>query len=579
MKNKEEKIKYFIYARKSSESEDRQVQSIQDQVDELEKLAKNNDLTVVNIFSESKSAKAPDRPIFNEMLERIKNGEANGILCWKLNRLARNPIDGGNISWMLQEGLIQYIQTYGRGYSPNDNVIMMSVEFGMANQFIRDLRVDTKRGLKAKAERGWYPTFATLGYKHNPLKTKGNKEIIKDEERFDLIRRIFDVVLEGKLSPPQILNVATEKWGLRNRKGGKISRSNIYRILSDTFYYGEFEYPKKSGNWYQGLHEAMITKEEFDKIQFLLRSDKSSTRPKSYDFAFRGSLYCGECGAMITAEHKQKKQKNGIVRNYIYYHCTKRKDPKCSQKSIEEKKLKALIEVELEKIDIPESLQEWAVDMLKKDNQIESVSRNHILENLDKEYKEVVSKMSGLISMRADKEITPEEFKEEKCKLAREKDRIRKDLKDLDKGVNDWLKKAEKYFSFAENIKKRFEKGGLDIKKDILNSLGSNLYLEDQKIKVDFENTLKVIEKMATESKLINEMFEPLKGVENKRALGDLYSQSPVMLRRQDSNLRQIDYTYPKISLRGGLYHHPSEPFKLGCEALPIYLKKINSTP
>ena len=105
---KEEKIKYFIYARKSSESEDRQVQSIKDQVDELQKLAKNNNLKIVNIFSESKSAKAPDRPVFNEMLERIKNGEANGILCWKLNRLARNPIDGGTISWMLQEGLIQY---------------------------------------------------------------------------------------------------------------------------------------------------------------------------------------------------------------------------------------------------------------------------------------------------------------------------------------------------------------------------------------------------------------------------------------------------------------------------------------
>ena len=126
MNNKEEKIKYFIYARKSSESEDRQVQSIQDQVDELQKLAKNNDLTVVNIFSESKSAKAPNRATFNEMIERIKKGEANGILCWKLNRLARNPIDGGNISWMLQEGLLQHIQTYGRGYSPNDNVIMMS---------------------------------------------------------------------------------------------------------------------------------------------------------------------------------------------------------------------------------------------------------------------------------------------------------------------------------------------------------------------------------------------------------------------------------------------------------------------
>ena len=81
---KDEKIKYFIYARKSSESEDRQVQSIESQVEELQKLAKNSSLAVVNIFSESKSAKAPERPIFEEMLSRIRAGEANGILCWKL---------------------------------------------------------------------------------------------------------------------------------------------------------------------------------------------------------------------------------------------------------------------------------------------------------------------------------------------------------------------------------------------------------------------------------------------------------------------------------------------------------------
>jgi len=530
MNNKEEKIKYFIYARKSSESEDRQVQSIQDQVDELQKLAKNSDLTVVNIFSESWSAKAPDRPVFNEMLERIKNGEANGILCWKLNRLARNPIDGGTISWMLQEGLIQYIQTYGRGYSPNDNVIMMSVEFGMANQFIRDLRVDTKRGLMAKAKRGWLPCGSPLGYIHNLFKTKGNKEIIKDEKTFDLVRRIFDVMLEGKMTPPQILEMANKKWGLKGKMGKPIARSSIYRILSNPFYYGEFEYPRGSGDWHMGEHEPMITREEFDKVQFLLRNDKNSTKPKNYDFAFRGPLYCGECGALITAEHKQKKQKNGVVRNYIYYHCTKRKNPKCSQKSIEEKKLQVLIEKELNKIDIPDVLQEWAIDILKKDNNVQAISRNHILENLGKEYKEVVDGISGLIKMRADKEIDSDEFKEEKLKLVKEKARIQKDLLDVDKGVNDWLKKAEEYFAFAENVKERFRIGGLSIKKDILNSLGSNLYLKDQKITVDLEKTLKVIEKMATESRRINEMFEPQKGVENKRALRDLYSQSPTML-------------------------------------------------
>ena len=173
--NDNNKIKYFIYARKSSESEDKQVQSIDDQVEELQKLAKNSNLTIVNIFSEAKSAKAPNRPIFNEMLERIRNGEANGILCWKLNRLARNPIDGGTISWMLQEGTVQHIQTYGRGYSPSDNVIMMSVEFGMANQFIRDLRVDTKRGLKSKAERGWYSNKINYWLYAQSVKIKGRQ--------------------------------------------------------------------------------------------------------------------------------------------------------------------------------------------------------------------------------------------------------------------------------------------------------------------------------------------------------------------------------------------------------------------
>ena len=168
-------MKYFIYARKSSESEDRQMASIDSQIVELQKLAKDLNLEVVKVFEESRSAKGPGRPIFNEMLVQISKGEATGILCWKLNRLARNPIDGGQISWMLQEKIIEHIQTYGRDYKSDDNVLMMQVEFGMANQFIRDLRTDTKRGLKAKAERGWYPVFATLGYMHNPYKHKGDK--------------------------------------------------------------------------------------------------------------------------------------------------------------------------------------------------------------------------------------------------------------------------------------------------------------------------------------------------------------------------------------------------------------------
>ena len=111
MSENSDKIRYFVYARKSSESEDKQVASIDSQVKELERLAEQYGLTVVHTFTESKSAKAPNnRPVFNEMISRLHKGEADGILCWKLDRLARNPVDGGTINWILQNSVVKHIR-------------------------------------------------------------------------------------------------------------------------------------------------------------------------------------------------------------------------------------------------------------------------------------------------------------------------------------------------------------------------------------------------------------------------------------------------------------------------------------
>ena len=378
MEGVNQKIKYFLYARKSSESEDRQVASIESQIEVLTEMAKKEGLEIVEVISEAKSAKAPGRPEFNKMIERIYKGEAQGIICWKLDRLARNPIDGGQIMWMLQQGIIRHIKTYERSYYPTDNVLIMSVELGMANQFIRDLSQNTKRGLRAKAERGWYPGHAPVGYTHNPLKRKGEKEIIKDPERFDLVRKMFDLMLTGAYTPPQILKIATHQWGFRMPNGKPMARNTIYRIFTNPFYYGMFEYPKGSGNWYKGAHEPMITEEEYNRIQKLIHR-KGNTSPKSKVFAFRGLIRCGECGALITAEEKIKMQKNGNVHRYVYYHCTKRKNPNCSQKCIEEKELEKQIVEILERITIPPEFHQWALKWLKEENKKEMEDRNRIL--------------------------------------------------------------------------------------------------------------------------------------------------------------------------------------------------------
>ncbi len=155
---------YFLYARKSTDVEDKQVLSIEAQLAELRAIAKRDGLEIVQEFVEKRSAKMPGRPVFEDMVRRVERGEAQGVVCWKIDRLSRNPVDSGRISWLLQQGTIQKIITHDKAYFPHDNVLLMSVEFGMANQYIRDLSVNVTRGLRQKARQGVYPSIAPLGY-------------------------------------------------------------------------------------------------------------------------------------------------------------------------------------------------------------------------------------------------------------------------------------------------------------------------------------------------------------------------------------------------------------------------------
>src|ERR1035437_804282 len=147
-------MKYILYCRKSSESEDRQEKSIDSQEHELLAIAQKQNLTVFKILKESKSAKKVGRPVFAEMLSLLSSGKADGVLCWKLDRLSRNPIDTGYVQSLLQDGIIKNIKTFEHDYFPQDNILMMVFEMGMANQHIRDLSVNIKRGNREKLARG-----------------------------------------------------------------------------------------------------------------------------------------------------------------------------------------------------------------------------------------------------------------------------------------------------------------------------------------------------------------------------------------------------------------------------------------
>jgi len=504
MKTDNTPTKYFIYCRKSTEDEDRQVLSLDSQEKELKEIAVRNGSKVVATFRESKSAKAPGREIFNDMVARIQRGEADGILCWKLDRLARNPVDEGTVKWLLQSSIVKQITTHEREYTPDDNVLLTSFEFGIATQFVRDLSKNVKRGLKAKLEMGWYPSRAPLGYLNtDDDKQKGRNEIIKDPERFDMVKQIWQMMLTGNYTPPQILEIANKEWKLKTRPTKKypglksLSRSHIYRLLTNPFYYGYFEYGRPK-QLYKGNHAPMITEGEFDRVQKLL-GKKGRPRAKEKRFAFTGLMRCSNCGAMITAEEKIKRQKNGNVHHYVYYRCTKRKDTNCPEKTVELGELNRQIDSAIGQFTISDKFEKWAIKYLHEVRQSEAIGQEAVLENKQKVAAHLTRQLDALFLKYTSLEnadgqlISDEEYLARKTQLTKEKEGAERDLQAQNKHIADWLELSERTFRFARYARMWFAQGDLETRRAIFNCLGSHLWLGDQKIRVEWRKVFSSI--------------------------------------------------------------------------------------
>ena len=537
MNERKEKIKYFAYVRKSSEGEERQALSIPAQKDQLTE--RFQDLDIEFVEDKASAFKPFNRPAFADMLERIRKGGRTGLIAWHPDRLSRNEKDAGEITYMIRTGVIEDLKlaTYHFENTP-EGIWMLQMALSQSQYESAKKGRDVKRGLEKKAKMGVYPAPAPVGYINDKYAEKGYKSIFIDPDRFDIVRKMFDLMLTGKCTPPRILEVATKEWGLRMPSGKPLSRSNIYLLLTRPFYYGEFEYPVGSGNWHKGIHKPMITREEYDRIQFLL-GRRSQPRGQKRDITYRGPIHCGECGCMITGEKKTKYQKNGNVHHYTYYHCTKRRDPNCAQPAIEEDELEKQIAAELAKLEIPADFKQWAMARLQQMNEKEVSDREKIYGNQRREYEACVRRGDNLIDMRANGEITEDEFKNRKAALLAEKERLQELLKDTDKRVENWLEIAERGFNFAEKAQQIFATTkDIEVKKEIFTALGSDLLLKDKKMSVSLDNLLFPIQTAAKEARVISARLEPAKNRANKKEIGHLYARNPVMLRGEGSNLQ-----------------------------------------
>lgn len=327
-------IKYCLYARKSSESDERQAMSIDSQIKEMGDLAKKEGLIISDTKLESHSAKnSGQRPIFNQLLESIRQEKFNGILTWAPDRLSRNAGDlGVLVDLMDQEKLVQ-IKTYSQMFSNNPNEKFLLMILCSQAKLENDQKgINVKRGIRAKCEMGWRPGPAPIGYINRSF--AGIKDIAVDPNRGHLITEVFERALNG--ASGRKIKKWADKAKLNNRSGKDLTLSQIYLMLKNSFYMGRFEFPVDSGVWYKGSHKPLVSKEIFKAVQ-----EKLVVPPKAKwgtrNILFRGVFKCAVCSSAITGVEKFRSRQVGTPKRHVYYYCAKTRNPKCKERPIKEK--------------------------------------------------------------------------------------------------------------------------------------------------------------------------------------------------------------------------------------------------
>ena len=344
-------IEYCLYARKSSESDERQTMSIDSQINEMKTLAQRENLVIKEIRQESHSAKqSGQRPVFNTLLADILAGTFTGILTWAPDRLSRNAGDLGKlVDLMDQEKLLQ-IKTYSQTFSNNPNEKFLLMILCSQAKLENDNRgLNVKRGLRAKCEVGIRPGPAPIGYR-NILDNNRIKQIVLDEERAPIIKEMFHRVGD-KGHSGRTIKLWLDRIGFRTIHDKPLALGRIYATLENPFYTGSFEFNDTN---YKGNYPALISKELFDRVQKQL-----VVPPKQWHkntFPFKTICTCGSCHGAVTAEMKFKKLKYGGFSKHVYYHCARHVDYDCDEPYITEEDLLQQLIAHIDEIQINENL-------------------------------------------------------------------------------------------------------------------------------------------------------------------------------------------------------------------------------
>jgi len=489
-------MRYINYARRSSdEKSKKQVQSIEDQLADTRRFAHDAGLNVLDEMTESKSAKEPGRPVFNAMLERIRKGEADAILCWKHDRLARNPIDAAALRWMMRQGYLKEIRTPYQVYGPDDNAVIAAVDSAMAEQYIIDLKKGVERGMRSKCEKGGFPFMAPQGYSND----RATRTVEVDLERFPVLRRAWELLLTEKYTLVEVHRILVEDWGYRGKTSrasasGKITVSTLNNMFRNPFYKGLFTF---KGQVYTHQYQRMVTPDEWERAQQILNRRTYKSRTK-HAHAFTGLITCASCGYAATAERSK---------GHTYYHCLNKLGI-CTKKGIREEEIEGFIDEVLESIILPPEFEELCDRILDDLQREEQKAEEEIKIQQQAALSEIKKQKDALLSLCLAGHLTTDEFAEKKQELTEQETRLAAPLA-AEGDTNPIDRAIREVASFTTTARSRFATCPVEEKRLIARQLATAYYLNNGKeLKIELHP---IFVPVRSQLKSVFHKIEPLK--------------------------------------------------------------------
>lgn len=511
---------YVAYYRKSTDTEDKQVPSLVDQRKVVVEYAKSRQLYIPQAFhfEESCSAKAPGRPVFDEVIRLLKEGKADGVIAYSADRLTRNGEDSNTLITLIEINVEIWITTFGRFENTSTHKLLFGFLALMAKLKVDGLSEDTKRGMNGRTDRGWWAGWAPLGYINIDIhgKISGKGFVLEKQELLErlgrslnpieldplvapIIKRAFELYAYQDFSLKSLCDRMYEE-GLRTRKGEQVKKTTMEQILKNPFYYGVLKWHNEIRD---ANHEQIIGKDLHDLVRQKLSGKSPFTIKPNLTFQYKGLMTCGACGLNITAEAREKKQKNGNRHNYVYYHCTKSKG-NCGQPLIEEKELEKQFSKMFNQFFLNEGqareIQEKLEDLYKEDSDYQIKQEKILkirLEKLRNEKKQMFRRM--LTGDVDDKEAYIELKNDIQNEIAGIEEKINK----ITGHTQSWFDQSSNLIYVARHAQELFLEGTKEEKQTLIRSVASNLYLKDEIIYFDLKKPFQIFSEVPQSTTLL----------------------------------------------------------------------------